>query len=402
LFKAVDSLPLLEHLKNVCKKERIDYDQQGLQVIVNESQGSVRDSINLLEQVRFSSGSITKRSAQLVLGHIDDDRLLHLFELLLTRGPQDVLKTLKELKYELFSAQYFWEKLVELSRAALWIKNGVEPNFFKEHCATIKKLVKDCSLQKINDILQLFYDNESVFIKTTAKHSLLEMILIQISQKNDFSDKSGASSAPQKVAPIEHDEDEEQETEYEEEEEEYEEEEEVSSKKPEPKKECSKWDQFLTFLSKHDDPLLSSIFKQGKFISFDEANGNLKVEFLKQFSFFKDSIKETYNDWFPLLSKVFSDKVTFVPMFTVEGEIKLSNKTSERRVLSEKPTVTAQPVKKQSFTPRSKKNNFYSAAKSNTKKDYGKIIDVSDVQVWKKANTLLGYFPGSIREMQDV
>jgi len=406
LFNPVSYKPLLGHLKNICDTEAIAYDEKGLGIIVRESQGSVRDSINILEQVRFSSSSVTKDNVQQVLGHVDEERLVKLFECLLTKGPKDVLAFLKEIKFELFSAEYIWNKIIDLLRAAIWIKNGVEPAWRFEHVETIKNMVKQCSLARLTCLMQQLYENEHIFLRTTAKHSLLEMILIQMCRKNDIPNKSGASSVPQQVMPAEQDDEEFEEAE----------EEEValrrapdfdkaSSGRQDDEERCEKteqsdWGKFLSLLNSLNDPLLTSIFKNGTFVAFDAQSGKLELQFLKQFSFFNDSLKETEKQWLPFLQKVFGANVVFSPQFTGVGEIKVAKKRSSENVVSN--SVSTEKKVTSSFSanrsyPRSSGNYG-----KNTKKDIlntGKIVDVSDAATWKKANTLLRYFSGSVREM---
>jgi len=423
-FKSVGHDKLLGHLQQVCKKEDIAYDDLGLGVIVSESQGSVRDSLNILEQVRFSSGAVTKVAVQNILGHIDDESLLQLFESLLFLSPGDFLVFIKNLRYELFSPQYLWKKIIEITRLAIWVKHGVSPQVCPHYVGQLGKLVKKTSLEHLNYIMQLFYENESVFTKTTEKHALLEMILLQIAKKNNRSDTSGASSAPQKVLLASGDDQEEYETviEQEEEEEEYEDEEEAKSSALGGEKKVvkegdgdkSEWDRFLVALDSLEDPLLSSIFKHGTGITFDATTGDLEVTFSKQFTFFKDSLKEAEKLWLPFLKNIYAPNVTFKPVFSGEVVAK-SKKSVVTSVVKKENAGDNYPASYSEFKANNKTNNnkklykpVHSRVKSNKRGSYGpkgynnsgKLIDVSDVAVWKKANTLLRYFPGSIREME--
>jgi len=411
-FRPVTFDPLVGHLKKICVAEKISFDDDGLSIIVKESQGSVRDSINILEQVRFSASCISKESVHKILGHIDNERLIQLFAHIFTKGPQKVLTFIKELKFESFSAEYFWHKMIELLRVAIWVKHGVDPSWSVDNLVLLKKIVRGCSIISLNEAMQLFYDNESVFLKTTAKHSLLEMILIQISQKNsddNVPDKSGASAAPEAVASVEEDE-----FEDEEEEEEVEEIEEVQAvakkeealadkKKPKEKG----WHSFLSLLDTLNDPLLSSIFKNGKFVSFNKETGDLAIEYLRQFSFFKDSFEETKSSWLPLMQQNFSQNVQFKPLFEGEGPVKVSAKS---RVSAQKIEATTSNKSNNSTSSYQKApQNLYRASRNNVKSNKasvfeqkGKLVDVSDVATWKKANALLKYFSGSVREIQDI
>ena len=59
-FKLADPGTMLEHLKNICKKEKIDIDDEALKIVVKRGGGSFRDSLSLLDQVStLSDGKIT-------------------------------------------------------------------------------------------------------------------------------------------------------------------------------------------------------------------------------------------------------------------------------------------------------------------------------------------------------
>lgn len=50
-FKLADPGVMFEHLKNICKKEKIDIDDEALRIVVKRGGGSYRDSLSLLDQV---------------------------------------------------------------------------------------------------------------------------------------------------------------------------------------------------------------------------------------------------------------------------------------------------------------------------------------------------------------
>ncbi|EKD23323.1 MAG: hypothetical protein ACD_82C00128G0001 [uncultured bacterium] len=376
-FGSVENSRLEAHLKDICEKEKISHDNSGISAIVSESQGSVRDALNILEQVRFSASSVTKISVQNILGHIDDDSLIALFECLLNFGVKDLLNCIKTFKYELFSPQYLWKKIIDLTRDAIWIKHGVLPNDSVEYCEKINKIIKKVSFERLNYIMLLFYENESIFVKTTEKHSMLECLFIQITKKNDVSNKSGASSAPNKVssAPeyddlIEYVDEDAQEcgpkigsvnnlgagqdlqASYYSEEiinpQEFKKEPSLISKNNLNKnekilkeaikdsceiksKEHEIWCDFIASLGSVSDPLLNSIFSSGEFVSFDRFSGILEVKFAKKFSFFQDSITEKEKLWMPILQKLYSQDITFKPSFTGDDKVSV-NRTSAIRI----------------------------------------------------------------------
>ena len=111
-FRPIAHDPLLAHLKKVCDAEQIAYEDCALQLVIKEAEGSVRDALNMIEQVRFAQGRVTKKSVQQVLGHVDDERMIQLIAVLLQKKPKDVLTFLQQQKFTYGSAEFIWNKSI--------------------------------------------------------------------------------------------------------------------------------------------------------------------------------------------------------------------------------------------------------------------------------------------------
>ena len=93
-FKQIDIPVIVEHLQTICSKESIYADKEALSLIAHESEGSVRDAINMLEQVRFAQGRVTRDSVLSLLGHIDDSSLISLLEILCRHDSTELVQFL--------------------------------------------------------------------------------------------------------------------------------------------------------------------------------------------------------------------------------------------------------------------------------------------------------------------
>lgn len=67
-FKPVDLGKVTAHLKSIAEAEKIQIDDDALQLIAEHGEGSFRDSISLLDQVRNSGDSVTLADVQACLG----------------------------------------------------------------------------------------------------------------------------------------------------------------------------------------------------------------------------------------------------------------------------------------------------------------------------------------------
>jgi len=182
------------------------------------------------------------------------------------------------------------------------------------------------------------------------------------------------------------------------------------------------WKAFVREVAKVNDPLLSSIFQQGLFVHYDASEKKLEVAFAKDLNFFHDKIIGSQNAWMPILRDSFKAELQFVPAYNLEK--KIAEPVVVARPTAALPRVaTAQPVQakpvqrnvergnqppakggwqqksQSSYQGANNRNNFQ---KDTFTKPRGALCNVSDKDVWIKANLLLQHFPGTVYEMQRV
>ncbi|MGE5163513.1 MAG: DNA polymerase III subunit gamma/tau [Sphingobacteriales bacterium] len=95
-LRRVDAALLVEHLKGIAAKEQVDVEPAALALIARAAEGSVRDSLSLLDQaMAHAAGPVRANDVRQMLGLADRVRVVDLFEALM-RG--DVAAALKELR----------------------------------------------------------------------------------------------------------------------------------------------------------------------------------------------------------------------------------------------------------------------------------------------------------------
>lgn len=395
-FKPVDESPLLAHLINVCRAEQIEADEPALGLIIKETSGSIRDALNLLEQVRFSDARVTKETVHRVLGHLDDTRLLQLFEIVLYKTPLQLLTFAQQESLESFSAEFLWQRLADLVRASIWIKNGIAPRHFADYTAQLQFLTRGKSLKYMTALLELFYSNEPLFRKTTAQYAFLEVLLLRICQKNESNSNSSMPAAAQPAAS--------ESSELVALEEEDEDEEEPQDIDPQnDDEETALWARLVAQIDILHDPLLSSIFKQGSLISYDAQKKVMAVDFPKQLTFFSDIIESTSNQWKPLFEQILGHPVQLTPQFTLIKESAEPTVVVTPKVVAPvvTPVVTAKPVEKpknQYYQPYAQRNNV----RSSTVILNEPKIDVSQSAQWPQVNMVLQHFPGTVTQIREL
>jgi DNA polymerase-3 subunit gamma/tau len=95
-LRRVESDMLVDHLANICRAESVDAEQEALAAIARAAEGSVRDSLSILDQaIAHAAGRITLDDIRSMLGLADRARVIDLFESVM-KG--DIAAALSELR----------------------------------------------------------------------------------------------------------------------------------------------------------------------------------------------------------------------------------------------------------------------------------------------------------------
>lgn len=404
---------LYNRIAHVCEQEGIAADEQGLRLIVASSEGSLRDALNLLEQVRFSSSAVTKQAVLSVLGYLDDEQLITLLEKVFAGVPRDLLSYMKEIRLESYAPERLWERLVVCLRAMLWVRNGVQPEQLQQYEARLKRLVSSCSWSSLAELCDRLHAEQTVFNRTTAKYALLEVILLQVchhhSRNNNGTTGSAAQVAPSQAfdeAVVIHDD---QDDELEEDDTEDEDDEDALEHDVNV---AELWLRFVRDVDRLGDPLLKSIFQQGRSVTYN--NGSVEVAFSKQFIFFQDWLTNTHDAWSPILRSVFGKKAVLKADFTVvdaepsdvdtakkseiKSELKIEATAVATELVPKKQPAVAQPL------PTTRPQRFNGQVARTTRHNVRKEtpLRITDEKSWPLAHMLLRHFPGTLTEIGET
>lgn len=368
-FNSINTDTLTKHLEAVCKKEEIKADQEALYTIVKETEGSARDALNLLEQVRFSTGTVTQQAVLRALGHLSEEQLLGILEKIILKDMPGLISYLEELKFESYDATSVWQKLIELVRMALFARCGALDPTHLQNKERFDKLVRKSSSTQLGAFLQILYEQELMLTKTTVQHGLLEMVFLQMcgfateGVQPKLAEVAPVAMAQKKTAdPV------------------------VASQIAPSESSDYRWSQFIVKVEGLSDPLLSSIFKQAKFVSYDGATSKLIIRFTQEGGLFGDWLKETEAIWLNFLQELFGSKVNYSPVFQQE-----QSATVPEKVKPKPEGVTPPVTQAKSGTP-----NKIVASAARRGPTY---VNVTDKEKWKTANQLLETFGGTILEV---
>ena len=116
---------LAGHLKNIMSQEKVTLDDESIHLLIGASEGSVRDSLSLLDQViSFCGNHPSSEQIRDILGLADRVLLLETLRAILSEDIGHALKQVEGLFNKGFDLKIFAEGLLELLRDALIVKES--------------------------------------------------------------------------------------------------------------------------------------------------------------------------------------------------------------------------------------------------------------------------------------
>ncbi|MBI2287953.1 MAG: DNA polymerase III subunit gamma/tau, partial [Chloroflexi bacterium] len=158
-FRRHSQANVIAELTRVCQGESIKADTEALRLIAKSATGSLRDALNLLQQLTTYYGAeISLQQVQGILGITGDWRakemLKHIINNDVTRG----ITTINSVNTDGLDLRQFNRELVEYLRALLLVKTGSADtvDLTAEDLAELKDLATRASLEQILKAVKLF------------------------------------------------------------------------------------------------------------------------------------------------------------------------------------------------------------------------------------------------------
>ncbi len=96
-FNKISNSDVIHHLSHILNEEGIDYESEALEILARSGQGSLRDTLTMLDQaIIFSKGRVSTTAVVDMLGLIDPEVMDTIFQVVLNKG--DITAIVKELE----------------------------------------------------------------------------------------------------------------------------------------------------------------------------------------------------------------------------------------------------------------------------------------------------------------
>ena len=112
-FKLADPSEMLEHLKKVTKAEKIQIEDEALNIIINRGGGSFRDTLSLLDQIStISTKKITAKAVREILGMPSEESVKVLLDAYHNQDLDTIRKQIIELKKDNVDINQIAEQMI--------------------------------------------------------------------------------------------------------------------------------------------------------------------------------------------------------------------------------------------------------------------------------------------------
>lgn len=176
-FRKVSPQEITKRLKVISKEEGIDIEDRAIEFIAKNTDGSVRDAENILEQVSsYNDGDIKLKDVEELMGVVPERVYLELMEVIKKKDDRGIFQFVNRLSKEGFDLTEFYSGLIRFLRDLWLAKIGVSEAPFQEDIKDKAKLFEE---NELSNFITLLIEAEDRFKRSLAQGVYLEVLLLQ-------------------------------------------------------------------------------------------------------------------------------------------------------------------------------------------------------------------------------
>ncbi len=184
-FKRITNNDTIEHLREICDKEKIKADKAALHIIAQKSEGCMRDALSILDKiVSFTNGELTYSNTLEHLNILDEDYYFKLLDNMYGQQLSDALLLYDEINQKGFEGDTLLEGFSEFIRNLLVSKDTraailleVADDFKQKYLQAAQKISTGWLIAALN----ILNDAEINYKQARNKRLHVELALIKLS-----------------------------------------------------------------------------------------------------------------------------------------------------------------------------------------------------------------------------
>jgi DNA polymerase-3 subunit gamma/tau len=187
-FNRVNENEITNNLQQICENENVEYDIEALKIISGKSDGSIRDSLTILDRlISFTNKNITIEETSKTLNVLDEETYINIVEKIIKGSIVEVIIIFNTITEKGFDEKEFLVGLANHYRNLLIIKSTNSYQFLIKKSTNDLLLDQSKKISKSNIIEVITKIENSIFkfSEIENKRLLVEILLMKISSKKD-------------------------------------------------------------------------------------------------------------------------------------------------------------------------------------------------------------------------
>ncbi|HMK65342.1 MAG TPA: DNA polymerase III subunit gamma/tau, partial [Thermodesulfobacteriota bacterium] len=183
-FRRVAMEAVVSYLGSLAQAEKVTIEDGALRLIARQSEGSIRDSLSLLDQIlSFASDGITEIQVQELLGFVDRRIIQDTTWAIVENQTRRLLELIGEVYEFGYDLKQFLRDLIAHLRNLLLIKIGHDQpplvDLSREEIEEVKNRLKSVPLEFLQDGLHFLIHSEGDLRRAPQPRLVLEMVLLR-------------------------------------------------------------------------------------------------------------------------------------------------------------------------------------------------------------------------------
>ena len=184
-FRPMGKEKIFEFLKRVAEEEGIKVEEKAVSLISDASEGSLRDSLSILESiVSVSQGEISYQNVADILGIVDSNLLLFFSEALIAKDPNRIISLVNELYSSGADIKQFCKSFLNHLREMIVTSLSVNEKLSQTAPQSEKNQLKEQALKIPHEnwiqLFSIFYEAEKEIRRADNPRILLEVTLLKM------------------------------------------------------------------------------------------------------------------------------------------------------------------------------------------------------------------------------
>lgn len=203
-FRYLSVRDIAAFLKHIAKEEKIKMDDEAILFLAEQSEGSLRDGISLLEQAASMGSGLTKDRITKWLGFVDWSTVYELTKLAIERDAKQTIDRVNQLYLDGYDLTRLAEAWIKIVRQMLAVKLGNSVNVTEDQAKKLTELTNSLTVAQVVWMLEGSMKAASEIKMAALPQIPLELMIVRTVQmlgeektdKQDMPDKPAGTPPP--------------------------------------------------------------------------------------------------------------------------------------------------------------------------------------------------------------